>query len=322
MSTPEELFDCCLDGTLSSSELDQLEAWISESPLHAKMFLEWAAIHLDTKATLRSEVFCNLMVSANELDADEVIKSLQSPSPTGHPSSRTSKHRFHRIITSRLALAVSLLCVLSSTWFFYSLYASETPDYDASVVATVDCRWTDEAKQVGDRLYAGDELHLEQGLVELSFECGARFVLEGPASFTINDAMSASLNRGKLSAEVLPRASGFLVQTPSSKVVDLGTEFGIDVGDDGRSEVHVFRGEVISWPFSAENSGEKLVRSEIRLGKDEAIKFDAKFSSSPLFQSEEKLFKRNFYDRGVPEGGRSLPITDDLALQGGEYRQW
>jgi hypothetical protein len=43
---------------------------------------------------------------------------------------------------------------------------------------------------------------------------------------------------------VEPQAKGFEVQTKDLRVIDLGTEFGIDARDERRGEVHVIRGSV------------------------------------------------------------------------------
>jgi hypothetical protein len=52
------------------------------------------------------------------------------------------------------------------------------------------------------------------------------------------------LAAGKLRAHVGPEAVGFAVTTPSARVVDLGTEFGVVVAPSGQTEAHVIRGQV------------------------------------------------------------------------------
>jgi hypothetical protein len=69
-------------------------------------------------------------------------------------------------------------------------------------------------------------------------------VLQGPATLEMISGNSARLVRGRLSARVPEAAQGFTILSPEGKVVDLGTEFGMDVAEDGSAEVVVFRGEV------------------------------------------------------------------------------
>jgi len=133
----------------------------------------------------------------------------------------------------------------------------------------------------GTMLAAGDRLKLDRGLAEIAFETGAAIILEGPAELVIGDEESGIriqepeseiqnpkskiqnacfLNLGKLVARVPKQAHGFTVQTPTMKIVDLGTEFAVSVqslhpatdpaapilqpASSSSTEVHVLRGEV------------------------------------------------------------------------------
>jgi hypothetical protein len=82
------------------------------------------------------------------------------------------------------------------------------------------------------------------GLVELSYGNGVRVTLEGPADYTVVDGGRGNLASGKLVAYVPPGAEGFSIDYAKGKVVDLGTEFAMDVAKDGTTELGVFDGEV------------------------------------------------------------------------------
>jgi ferric-dicitrate binding protein FerR (iron transport regulator) len=86
-------------------------------------------------------------------------------------------------------------------------------------------------------------LRLKSGLAQIEFYRGARVLIEGPAEFQLVSSGEATCTKGKLSAHVPPQAKGFRINTPKGTIVDLGTEFGLDVGA-ADSEVHVFKGEV------------------------------------------------------------------------------
>lgn len=81
------------------------------------------------------------------------------------------------------------------------------------------------------------------GLVELTYASGVRVTLEGPADFSVTNATSGNLADGKLVAYVPPGAEGFTVDYAKGKVVDLGTEFAMDV-KGAKAEVGVFDGEI------------------------------------------------------------------------------
>jgi len=102
---------------------------------------------------------------------------------------------------------------------------------------------TSTVRRDGDWLSSG-LLHLQTGLAEVTFDNGARAILEGPCFLDIQTPQRAFLRRGRMTVEVPPPAVGFVVNTPSMNVVDLGTRFGMIVDPDGASEVHVMEGLV------------------------------------------------------------------------------
>lgn len=87
-------------------------------------------------------------------------------------------------------------------------------------------------------------LHLKSGYAQVEFYSGATVILEGPADFQLISRTEAYCSRGKLWATVPPQAHGFTIGSPQMDVVDRGTEFGIQVSEGGRTEVHVFQGQV------------------------------------------------------------------------------
>lgn len=96
---------------------------------------------------------------------------------------------------------------------------------------------------VGATLGAGP-LHLKSGLVQLEFYRGATVMVEGPAHLELLSSDCLRVWAGKLRAIVPPQARGFTILSSTAEVVDLGTEFGLQVNGAGRTQVHVFRGKV------------------------------------------------------------------------------
>jgi hypothetical protein len=88
-----------------------------------------------------------------------------------------------------------------------------------------------------------ERVFFRSGLVELTYASGVRVTLEGPADFSVTNATSGTLADGKLVAYVPPGAEGFTVDYAQGKVVDLGTEFAMDV-KGSKAEVGVFDGEI------------------------------------------------------------------------------
>jgi hypothetical protein len=87
-------------------------------------------------------------------------------------------------------------------------------------------------------------VHLQAGLAELEFFSGATLVVEGPAHLELLGPDRIRVESGKLRAIVPQPARGFTVLSAAAELVDLGTEFGLEVNPNGRTQVHVFQGKV------------------------------------------------------------------------------
>jgi hypothetical protein len=94
-------------------------------------------------------------------------------------------------------------------------------------------------------------LHLRSGWVRLDFPSGVTAVVEAPARFQVQSRSKVSIELGRISADVPVLGHGFSIQSPTCQVVDLGTDFGMSVTEQGQSEVQVFKGKV---SFSRTNS--------------------------------------------------------------------
>jgi hypothetical protein len=78
------------------------------------------------------------------------------------------------------------------------------------------------------------------------------------------------LNSGKITADVPRRAFGFAILSREVEFVDLGTSFGVDIGADGRTELHLFEGEVLCSPSDADDNG-----TPIHVQANSAVEFAA-----------------------------------------------
>ena len=85
---------------------------------------------------------------------------------------------------------------------------------------------------------------LEKGTASIVFSNDVELIVNAPAKFDIKSDMEVILHRGTVRAKVGAAGHGFIIDTPKTKIRDLGTEFGISVAEDQSTEVHVFNGEV------------------------------------------------------------------------------
>jgi len=144
-----------------------------------------------------------------------------------------------------LAACLALLAALGLALWPRHSGANETTSTAVAVLAcSVDAQWSQpsELHPVGAALEPG-WLRLKSGLAQVVFYSGARVVMEGPAELRLVSPREAFCQDGLASAEVPPQARGFSISTPKMSVVDLGTEFGLDVKNSG-VELHVFKGGV------------------------------------------------------------------------------
>ncbi len=73
---------------------------------------------------------------------------------------------------------------------------------------------------------------------------GATVLIEGPCIFELLNDNAIRMHRGRIAAQVPERAIQFTVKTPTAQIVDLGTEFGVDVKASGHTVAAVFDGRV------------------------------------------------------------------------------
>lgn len=102
--------------------------------------------------------------------------------------------------------------------------------------------------------------YLRSNCVAFHWQCpfyrGAVVVVEGPAELEFVNADRLICHRGRLRAHVPHQAEGFAVVSPNVELVDLGTEFGMDVSDDGSASVHVFDGKVELYESGTDRSAD------------------------------------------------------------------
>ncbi len=115
----------------------------------------------------------------------------------------------------------------------------------AILTREVDVVWEEgvPAVAIGSTISQG-VLRIRSGVLQLEFLGGATVVAEGPAEIELKAIDRIACRSGKLRVQVSPSARGFRVESPTFDLVDLGTEFGMRVVPDQRSEVHVFDGKV------------------------------------------------------------------------------
>ncbi|HEV8544287.1 MAG TPA: LamG-like jellyroll fold domain-containing protein [Verrucomicrobiae bacterium] len=161
--------------------------------------------------------------------------------------------RRSKLTTWTIALAACLALWAAGVWKFRLAERSITTSKAIAMLSrTADAQWVQgkEIPRLGAPLEPG-HLQLQAGLAEVSFYCGARLLIEGPADVQLISQSSAFCKNGRIVAEVPNQARGFQIQTPHSVLSDLGGSVGVEVKTE-ETEVHAFKGTVKVMGYAVE----------------------------------------------------------------------
>ncbi len=237
MNTPlDELIHGQLDGTLSQKQTQELNQALLENPEAAGHFAELSLLHHALQSGFQS----------GTLSTRHALLSKETPSESTsrriHPATLPWTLAAAAIIAT-LILATHLRPVSTSTPIPTANTALEKHNTGFAILThTLNPAWTGVAPASGDLLPQG-LLQLESGLAQIEFFSGVSLVVEGSAALEIISSDEMRLLHGKLRAHVPPPAIGFQIHTPQGTVLDLGTEFALDISDT-KNELHVIDGEV------------------------------------------------------------------------------
>ena len=291
-----ELIDAWRDGTLTEATAAELSQLLRDSDEARRIFRDESQMH----GLLHQAV----MAAAVEEAAGQA-SMLTHPATTEGIEPR----RNARVSSRRLLLAGAGVLVLSVAaafvWFHVAPQQPEPPKPFATLTRATNCVWEEPAApRSGDRLAAGP-LKLREGMAEITLVSGVNMLIEAPAHLELVDADNSSLHAGQIVVRVPPTATGYAVDTPKAKVVDRGTEFGVNVEADGETIVQVFDGAVVAELKTPDASG----KSEQRIVAGETVRIDA--SDAVELQKvafSHERFSRTFSTPSVHEGDELIPF--------------
>lgn len=185
----------------------------------------------------------------------------------------------------------------------------------ARITGTQNSLWRHDAKHAagepigyGSELVAGQELELQEGLAEITFNDGATVLLESPARFVVKAPHTVWLEEGRMAAVVPAQSQNFHVYTRNLDIFDVGTEFGLLARQSGAAELHVFNGAAKADVLDA--SGKALRRLE--LNASEAARVNPVSTTVAEFPADKAAFVCSLEPTAGPRDGL-------LAYEGFDY---
>lgn len=254
--TDRQQLDRLLDGDLSPEECDVLRVRLEADPE--------AVAYLADRATLVSDLRRSLTRRRLQRDA------MASVLPGGRISSQheVAPSFRRRWVIVAAAVAAILLLAMSGTLFFHS----RCPGRDEVIAEIIELQEVLPTRQwqVGQRV-ALRAITLASGSVTLRLPRGVLLQLSGPLEAEFASATTLKLCRGKATADVGETGKGFVIETVNARVMDLGTRFGVAVGNAKETDVVVFDGTVEVYEPATNSAAQ---RPPITLTEGEAIRVD------------------------------------------------
>jgi hypothetical protein len=255
--TMRYLISKSLDGAITEEEIRRLDRLIIENSQARAYYVEYLQIHTHLRKLMQQNPELKYGEETRILDAQlweqlarheqtaEMIAverlrpvSEEPAKPTVSVPLKPKVHTFslYAAIGSAAAFILLLAYVHLRPMIFRPVAVVMDQIQDAVLLqSSIPC--------VDPELYPGSYT-LARGLVELAFVDGGKVIVEAPSEFVIENASKIYLLKGQLSALIENTRVPFIVRTLNSKVVDLGTEFGVRANADGTMEAHVFQGKV------------------------------------------------------------------------------
>lgn len=293
----QRLLSGLCDGALSDAEHARMNELLGSDEACRRMYLEYLDVHARLLAYHQP---------ATESAAERSSSLLRYSVPQA----------LRYILVAGATLAASLLVQLywgkapdgSATQTAQSAARTPLPRYVATLTDAVGCVWENlpDGLRAGSRLLPA-EFHLKQGVARIRCDGGTDLTLEGPAALRLDSGTAATILHGKVVFRADETAALFDLHTPSSTLVDLGTEYAVVVGPQGE-EIHVFDGEVQRTAVGSAAT-EHLLAGEAR-----------RYGNSPVAVGQPTPLEPERFVRRLSNGAKPLdPAAGLLAYEGFEY---
>lgn len=285
---PIDLVNAHIDGRqLSEEEARYLSDWVRADAKNARMIVELGLIHTQVEYLVSIPKFLKELEDSEQAWEVGQLQKHSESSPT--QSSNSLRSTLWNRKGALFAAAAVLLVVVAAgrTALKQNPSRLDTPEDSAnrmlvseqqlaesthdkpaiaqSVLATVTeslgTIWTrSEEPRRGLHIRRDETVELKEGILLLTTALGSEVVVQAPATFRFRTKDRIELDSGRLTARVEGVPTGLTVTTPTAKIVDLGTEFGVGVGQESDTVVAVCDGAVELSGRNSTNQSESSVQ--------------------------------------------------------------
>ena len=183
-------------------------------------------------------------------------------------------------ICSAAALLVLAVNIILSDMSHYKV---------ATITDMINAQWSAEEKIANDNRLVSTKVHkLVNGIVKIKTDKNVDLVVEAPAEFAFDSLTELKLNYGKVFVRVSPEGQGFAVNTENSRIVDLGTEFGVVSEAGGDTNVFMYKGKATVSAKGSDKSSDAVLLTE-----GEASRVDSSRQITEI-KIENEAVVRNF----------------------------
>ena len=255
------LTEMACNGTLDAEGYIQLDELLSLDRSYKKLYLEYVLLHAE------------LHNMASE-DTYEVVKF--KPAKTSFSKKRLSEILFG------ISACLVLMVVVFDSYRHGGLPFQHVSSAPEVIVATLGHNSEDAIWQIGETsnstvISLGQEVVVNQGMVELNYHNGVSVVAMGPCSFTVPSEDRILLRTGTVRATMKRKVDKFAVQTKMLEIVDWGTQFYVQANPNGDTTAVVTEGRcgvrTVSQMRRDEPFRSLFVGCGVQVDHDDEIKF-------------------------------------------------
>ncbi|MCG8585874.1 MAG: hypothetical protein MI757_14295 [Pirellulales bacterium] len=291
----KQLAERVTNGTHTDDDIRELEEAIADDPAARNFYFDYCHLHADLQLLIKADQATVRVREATEVGGPPSTTDHRSPI-THYSTPHVSRSR-RNLTFGLVAGFAAVAAVLTWAAFTYLPDMAKNNDKPAAdqdkviawLVNTHNVEWAEGGVPESTRYKPGTRLALDKGFVEIHYATGAEVVVEGPAefvvgqsgkrkaesgqtvhpsSFILHPSNSGFLHLGRLVARChTPGSQGFTIVAPTSRIIDVGTEFGVDVDQEGLTQVAVLDGKI---DLETQMPGETLPRKQ-RLLAGEAV---------------------------------------------------